>query len=79
MLLQACETNAQQKSLTKTHCYGTQNKKDLNHPLLKNKWYQDSFMVQCTTDFNALPREIKEIKKYEIFVKRCKTHLLHSS
>ena len=47
MTVDACVKNAQQENLTEMHQYSTQNKRDLNHPLPKSKWYQDSFMVQC--------------------------------
>ena len=61
-LLQCCETDANNKNLKKTHGYNTRNKKELNPPITKNKWYKDSYLTKSINDFHNLPLEVKSVK-----------------
>ena len=75
-LLQCCETDANNKSLKKKHGYNTRNKKELNPPATKNKWYKNSYLTKSINDFHKLPLEIKSVRNYSTFVTSCKNHLL---
>ena len=77
-LLQCCETDTNNKSLKKTHGYNTRNKKELNPPTTKNKWYKNSYLTKSINDFHKFPLEIKSVRNYGMFVTSCKNHLLTS-
>ena len=63
-------------SLKKEHSYNTRNKAIPNLPSTNSQQYKKSFMYQGLKDFMYLPSEIRQLKKYEIFVTACKKHLL---
>ena len=63
-------------SLTKQHAYNTRNKAIPNLPSTNSHQYKKSFMYQSLKDFMDLPTDVRQLKKYEIFVNACKKHLL---
>ena len=63
-------------SLKKEHSYNTRNKAIPNLPNTNSQQYKKSFMYQGLKDFMYLPSEIRQLKKYEVFVTACKKHLL---
>ena len=72
----ACESDMNKKSLSKSHRYNTRYKSILNLPKANCSNYKNSFLVRCITDYSSLPVELKSITNEGLFVKLCKYHLL---
>ena len=65
-------------NLEKQHSYNTRRKREINLPLATSLLYKNSFYVKGLKMYGELPIEIKEEKKYNLFVVRCKKHIRNS-
>ena len=65
-------------NLVKQHSYNTRRKREINLPLATSLLYKNSFYVKGLKMYGELPTEIKEEKKYNLFVIRCKNHIRNS-
>ena len=75
-ILVACKTDANNKTLSKSHHYPTRRKNEINRAVAHSKWYSNSFMLKSTSEYQNLPVSIKSIALYPLFVSKCKAHLL---
>ena len=75
-IINACTTDANKDSLTKTHQYNTRRKSEQNCPWPRSKWYQESFMAKCVQAYQSLPDHIHNIQHFPSFVSKAKHMLL---
>ena len=76
MILKACTSDVQGKSLQKGHGYNTRRKEEPNHPKLQTDWYKTSFLVKSIVDFQGLPTNVRNIENFDLFISSCKSFLL---
>ena len=67
--------DSRQKSLIKTHRYGTRNKKVLNTPLAMTNLYKNSFFVSGLTKYQRLQQTTRDIRDIDLFSKTLKQGL----
>ena len=67
--------DSKQKSLIKTHRYGTRNKKVLNTPLAMTNLYKNSFFVSGLTKYQSLQQATRDVRDIDIFSKTLKQQL----
>ena len=60
------------KSLQKTHKYNTRTKNIPKLPKTQTKLYSNSFLTKCITDYQTIPKEIREIPNRKLFTKKYK-------
>ena len=73
------ETDSQQKTLRKQHCYNTKQKEDLNLPMAKCKSYHTSYLCKSINVYNSIPAETKGAESLVSFVGKLKRTLLQSN
>lgn len=75
-LMKMMKEDQNKSNLEKQHQYNTRRKKELNLPFATTTLYRNSFYIQGCKSYSDLPPEIKEIKNYHLFVKKCKILLM---
>ena len=65
-----------ENNLHKQHKYSTRNKSLPNLPNAHSQLYRKSLLFQGLRDYQLLPASIRSERKFHVFVKRCKSHLL---
>ena len=66
-------TDNKGKSLQKTHKYNTRTKNIPKTPKTHTKLYRNSFLTKCITDYQMIPKEVREITNRKLFTKKYKT------
>ena len=65
-------TNNKGNSLQKLHKYNTRTKNIPKLPKTHTKLYSNSFLTKCITDYQTIPKEIREITNRKLFIKKYK-------
>ena len=73
------KSDAENKTLKKTHNYDTRNKKVLYLPKIKNNSYQQSFLYCGVKALCSMPMHMLEFTSIEMLVKHHKKELFNNS
>ena len=65
-------TDNKGKSLQKTHKYDTRTKTIPKPPKTHTKLYRNSFLTKCITDYQTIPKAVREITNRKLFTKKYK-------
>ena len=69
-------TDQNSKNIQKTHPYGTRKKNIPNRPNTRHQLYMRSYLYQAPLAFESLPKNLRSIQSYRMYVKECKLYLL---